>query len=474
MRNIKKSLGFQTAYQLLSVCMPLITAPYLARNLGAAQLGVFSYTSSIVAYFTLFAMLGTINYGTKSIAAVRTNGNDRNVIFSCIFILQIAVTLVAAIAYGIYLIFICKDNELIAVIQGVAIISCLFDVNWLFWGMENFQITVTRNVVIKLVTVMLILLCVKGESDLWIYTMIMLGGTLISNLILFLYLPRYVSLVKISVSQIKKHIIPNLLLFIPLLAMSVYHTMDKTMLGALSSYEQSGFYYNSDKIVQMPLLIINGIGTVMLPRMSALIGEKKKREADDLFLKTLDGVAFVSIAMACVIASISSEFVPLFFGIGYDACVAITIVFTPILLIKGFSLIVRTQYLIPMGLEKDFTKSVVCGAIINLLLNLILIPDYGAMGATIATVIAELVACTVQFISIREHCIGLKRIFIRTGQYLVVGMLAIVLVRMVAMINTNDVIKIMLEAFVGIVFYVLTCIAVWKKYNENFLSFFIK
>ena len=236
MSNIKKNLGLQTAYQVLSACMPLITAPYLARKLGSSQLGVFSYTSSIVAYFTLFAMLGTINYGARSIASVKNDKNKRNEYFSSIFLLQIIVTLFAIIAYGVYLLFFCNDNQIIAMLQGIALVSCLLDINWLFFGVEDFQITVTRNIIIKILSVILILLLVKHESDLWIYTIIMLGGTLLSNLILFIYLHRYASFVKVKVLMVKEHIIPNLVLFVPLLAMSVYHTMDKTMLGALSTY----------------------------------------------------------------------------------------------------------------------------------------------------------------------------------------------------------------------------------------------
>lgn len=468
MSSIKKNLGLQTAYQVLSACMPLITAPYLARKLGSSQLGVFSYTSSIVAYFTLFAMLGTINYGARSIASVKNDKKKINENFSSIFLLQIIVTLFAIIAYCVYLLFFCNDNQFIALLQGIALVSCLLDINWLFFGVEDFQITVTRNIVIKILSVMLILLLVKHEADLWIYTIIMLGGTMLSNLILFIYLHRYASFVKVKFLMVKEHIIPNLVLFVPLLAMSVYHTMDKTMLGALSTYEQSGFYYNSDKIVQIPLLVINGIGTVMLPRMSALLSEKKQKEADNLFVTTLEGVAAVSIAIACGIAAISKEFIPFFFGPGYDECIAITIVFTPILLVKGLSVIIRTQYLIPMEMEKEFTKSVVGGAIVNLIMNFVLIPSYGAMGAAIATVIAEFVSCVLQFISIRGRGIGIKSMLVKTCLYLVIGLLMFGIVRVVALINIITLIKIIFEVLAGAAFFGCVCIVYWKKTKNQF------
>ena len=474
MSSIKKNLGLQTAYQVLSACMPLITAPYLARKLGASQLGIFSYTTSVVAYFALAAMLGTVNYGTRTIASVKNNREKRNENFSGIFYLQATATLIATAAYVVYMLFFCRENHVIAWIQGITLISCLADINWLFFGVEDFQITVTRSIVIKIVTVGLILLLVRQPSDLWIYTMIMLGGTLLSNLILFLYLPRYASFRKVSIQQIKDHIQPNLVLFVPLLAMTVYHTMDKTMLGSMSTYEQSGFYYNSDKIVQIPLLVINGIGTVMLPRMSALLAEKKQQEADRLFCTTLEGVAAVSIAIGCGIAAVANEFIPFFFGAGYDPCILITIVFTPILLVKGFSAIVRTQYLIPMKMEKEFTKSVVGGAVVNLVLNLVLIPPYGALGAAVATVIAELAACVLQFVSLRGRKLELQRVLRGTLVYLGIGLGMIGIVRLAAMIPAGTVVKLAAEIGTGVLFYGAVCILYWIKTQNHFYEILCK
>ncbi len=468
MSNIKKNLSLQTAYQILAVGMPLITAPYLARRLGSSQLGVFSYTSSIVAYFTLAAMLGTVNYGTRSIAALKEDRDKRNLVFSSIFIFQIVVTVFATLAYAVYLLFFCTENWTIAFIQGLAVLSCFINVNWLFFGVEDFQITVTRSIVIKLLSVALILLLVKKPEDLWLYTLIMLGGTFVSDLIVCFYLHRYVSFKRVSFSQVKEHIKPNLILFIPLLAMTVYHTMDKTMLGYLSTYEQSGFYYNSDKIVQIPLMIFNGIGTVMLPRMTYLIAEKKQEEANRLFMRTMEGVAAVSIAALCGISAVSKEFIPFFYGKGYDECILITIVFSPILLIKAFSVIARTQYLIPMKMEKEFTKSVIGGAIVNLIMNSILIPPYGALGAAIATVIAEMAACLLQFVSLRGKNLGIRRLFIQTFIYIIMGLLMVLVVRCVALFNMRNTIKLIVEVACGGAFFVVVCLSYWKITHNKF------
>lgn len=464
--KIGQNLILQTVYQILNTCLPLITAPYLARVLGATQLGVFSYTSSVIAYYSLFAMLGTVNYGTRSIASAGDDKELRSRLFWEIYILQICTTLISLFAYIVYLLFVCKDNHIVATVQILTLIGCLLDINWLFFGCENFKLTVTRSFVIRIITVAAIMLFVKSEDQLWLYTAIMLIGTIFSNSILWLYAFKHVSLFHIRIKGILSHIKPNLILFIPLLAMSVYHIMDRTMMGLLSDYTQCGYYYNADKVINIPLGILFGVGTVMLPRMTSLFSENKVQEANKLFLVSVEGIAVIGIAMTCGISAISNEFVPWFFGKGYDSCIVLIIVLSPVLLVKGLSNTVRTQYLVPLKKEAIFTKSVIIGAIVNLIVNLMFIPKLGAMGAVLGTLLAELVACIIQFFAIKGE-IKFREVMIRSMIYLCFGMVMIGFVRCVSYIEVNIWIKLLVELGTGVIVYSGVCIVFWKKTNNS-------
>ena len=474
MSSLKKNLKLQTLYQVLSVGMPLITSPYLARKLGPEQLGIFSYTTSVVLYFSLFAMLGTVNYGTRSIAAVRHDKKNINNTFSSIYAFQVITSIIALVAYIIYLCLFCKENQFIAALQGITILGCITDINWLYWGLEKFDITIKRNIGIKILTVMAILLFVKQQSDLWIYTLIMLGGTLISNLVLFVYLPQNAKFTELNVNLIKTHIKPNIALFIPIFAMSVYHIMDKTMLGVLSNFKESGYYYNSDKVVQIPIAVISGVATVLLPRITNLVSEGNKDKADKLFITTLDGIGAISVAMACGISAIAKEFVPLFFGKGYEACIALIVVFAPILVIKGLSTLIRVEYLVPMKKEKSITKSVVAGAGVNFIFNILLIRSYGAIGAVIATVAAELVACIIQVIAIAKEGLKIKIIFERLIVYIIFGFVMIACVRSVAGLDVNSLLKVILEVLAGGAVYIGGCSMFWIITHNDVMKIFAK
>ena len=461
MSNLKTNLGYQTAYQILNVGLPLITAPFLSRVLGAEPLGIMSYTTSIVQYFILFAMMGLVNYGTRSIAIVKDNKEERNNTFSQIFYMQLITSGISFVAYGFYMFFLCKENILISWIQGLAALACFFDINWFFFGIEEFKITVVRSMIIRVASVALMLILVREPSDLWIYALLLIGSTLVSQIVLWLYLPRYAKLTRQCLKDVIKHFLPNIKLFLPLLAMSVYHIMDKTMLGLLSNYAQSGYYYNADKVINIPVGILTGFVTVMLPRMTALVNENKAKEVEGLYNSSIRSISLISAAMCCGIAAISKEFTPIFFGSGYDDCVILIVVLAPVLFIKGFSFISRNLYLIPSHLENRLTASVIVGAVVNLIVNMLLIPKLGALGAVIGTLVAELVACLWQYKSVIPKINCTKAIIIGIT-YFIIGVVMYVAVRFIAdHLNLTLLPKLVIEVIAGAFIYGLMCIIYW-------------
>ncbi len=461
MPSIKKNLTLQISYQILSVCLPLVTAPYLARVLGPAPLGVFSYTLSVVGYFTLFAMLGTFNYGTRTIASVRDNKVLLNTNFRGVFALQVSSSLFSLGGYIVYLLFFCSENPWIAAIQGIMLLGCLGDISWLFFGLEDFTVTVTRSLVVRLLTLACILLFIKQPDDLYLYTLIMAGGTVLSQVILWFNLPKCIYFQFPTYQEIVSHIKPNLMLFFPLLAISVYHLMDKTMLGMLSTYEQTGFYYNADKVVNIPLAVLNAIGIVLLPRMSALTEAQNYQAADELFVQTICAVAAISVAMGMGIAAVAKDFVPLFFGPGYEPCVLLVYFFAPIFIIKSFSHISSTQFLIPRHQEKNLTQAVCLGAVANLICNIVLIPRYGALGAVVGTLVAELVSCAWQFKYVIAS-ISLKKAFQQFIVYMGIGVIMCYIAQLVDPYISHCFSRMMVKILMGSVLYITGCMCYWK------------
>ena len=169
MSSIKKNFSYNLVYQVLNLVILLVTSPYIARVLGPDKSGIYSYTYSVANFFLLAAMLGVNNYGNRSIALIRDDKEKLSKTFSSIYVLQLLTSAISVTAYVIYLVWIIDANRTVALVQGVYLMSAAFDINWFFFGLEKFKLTVTRNMVIRILSLVGIFVFVKDQNDLFIY-----------------------------------------------------------------------------------------------------------------------------------------------------------------------------------------------------------------------------------------------------------------------------------------------------------------
>lgn len=466
MSSLKKNIGLQMSYRVLTIITPLITSPIISRALGAEKIGVYSATQAYANYFMLLAMLGIEYYGQRSIASTQTR-NERSVMFWEIYAVQCGASIASIVIYYLSAYFWSSTRVTILMIQGLWVISCLFDINWLFFGVEDFKTTVTRNFIVKVATVCCIILFIRKPSDLCLYALIMAGSTAISQLLLWTKTVKYVDFQKVQFAQIKKHFWPIIRLFVPMIALSIYHFMDKTMLDLLSTEAEVGYYYAADKIIYIPLGLITAIGTVMLPRISSIVDESKEK-TEKLLSKSTELSICMSCAVGFGIAAIARVFVPLFFGEGYEKCVNLLVLFVPVLFVKSLSNVVNQQYSIPAKCDNQYTLAVTGGAIVNLICNGLLIPQLGSVGATLGTLMAEL-----SVLIISAHCakkeIRFFRMFSRYSYYLLLGLIMFVAVRFFDSYThiEQSFIRLILMIMIGGGVYSLLCLTVWLKVKEK-------
>ncbi|MDB8711931.1 flippase [Mediterraneibacter gnavus] len=399
---MKKNFLYNAFYNVLVLILPLITVPYISRVMSAEKIGVYSYSYSIASYFGIFILLGLNNYGNRSIAKVRDDKKALSKTFWSIYLMQIIMATIIIIIYINYVLFVAL-NKTMAMIQLIYLISVALDINWFFFGMEQFKLTVTRNTIIKVLNVILILLFVNDQKDIYIYAFIMTIGPLLSQIVLWTFLKKYISVEKIQFKNVIPHIRPNIILFIPIIAISLYNVMDKIMLGIMSNMSEVGYFENANKLTQIPVMAIASLGTVMLPRMSNLIANGKKIEAMKYIQKSFVVSILLSSPMAFGLSAISKEFVPLFYGNGYIKCIYLI----PILILASIFIswanVIRTQYLVPNEKNRIFIGSVFLGAIVNMIINVLLIPYLQSIGAAIGTIIAEFSVCAYQTYMVRKE-----------------------------------------------------------------------
>ena len=458
---------YSVSYSILAMLLPLITSPYVSRVLGAKNLGIYSYTYSIVNYFILFIMLGISNYGNRQVAKVRDNQEELNKVFSEIYTMQFLSGVAILAFYLFYMIVVVEENKSVFFIQTLMIIGTIMNVNWFFWGLEQFKITVTRNFIIKISSFLCIILFVKSKDDLWIYTLILSLGLAFSDGFLFFLLPKYIQFRKPKLSDVVKHFKPNIILFIPVITVSIYRTMDKIMLKEMVDYSQVGYYTNSEKIINLCLSIVTALGQVMLPKMTNILAQGKNKQFFKLLAKSVKFITVVSCALVFGILAVAEEFVPLFFGNGYEPCISILKFLAPNLILLAWGNVIKTQFLIPK--EKDFVyiKSAIFGVVVNGIINYIFIPKYAAIGAAIGTLCAEMISLIYILFKIRKE-IKLKGYFLNIP-YFGIGLIMYFVVTAVKQALFSGVAALIIEILVGGAVYILLILVYWIIIKDELL-----
>lgn len=464
MSSLKKNIAYNIIYQVLILILPLLTAPYLSRVIGADGVGVYSFSHSAALYFTYITLLGLTNYGNRTIASVQNDYEKRSHAFCEIFSMQFITFCISIILYVFYAAFLSVDKTA-AMVAGLWVLSSLFDINWFFFGMEQFKLTVTRNTIIKILTVICIFVFVKTKDDIYIYIAIMAVSTVLSQLCLWPFLRRYIHFVRPKLKDVLKHFKPNLMLFVPVIAISLYKIMDKVMLGYLSTMTEVGYYENAEKIINITLTLITALGTVMLPRMSALVSSNKTKESTKYMDDSVMFVAAYTNAVMFGLFAVAKNFAVVFYGDDFAMSGTIMIYLAVTTVLIGVGNVWRTQYLIPNKKDNIYIISAIIGAVVNLVVNAILIPYLAAVGAAIGTIVAEASVFVYQLFCIRKE-INVLLYLKYEIVYLIIGGIMFGAIRLLPEFS-NKIVNIAADVAVGAVVYIVLAAAYILKVKKK-------
>lgn len=451
-KSIKMNYLYNLLYQITSILMPMITIPYVSRVLKPEGIGISSYVGANIQYFTLIGTLGISLYANRTIAMVRDDKEKLIKTFWEIEILQIIGCTLSFICFY----FVIAKNSLLYfyyMIQSIALLSSAIDISWYFVGIEDFKKASLRSFYIKLLSVMSIFIFVKSENDLWKYILINTGSIFLGQLVMWFFIGKeYYNKRIFSNLNIFKHLKPTLVLFIPQVATQIYTVLDKTMLGNLTNtIDEVAYYDQSQKIIRITLTVVTSVGMIMLPRIANCYANGEMNKIKDYLKSSFRFVTFLAVPISAGIFAVSKNFVPLFFGAGYDNVIILMMISSVLTLIIGMGNIFGTQYLLSTNKNKEYTLAVTVGAGVNFGINLILIPKIGALGAVIATVLAELIIALIQFYKSKEiyNNSWLRDIY----KYLISGVIMLLITYSIGYILNSNIVTLIIQIVIGAVVY---------------------
>ena len=464
--KVLKNYAYNLSYQLLVIILPIITTPYVTRVFSSSDLGTYGYFNSIVTYFILLATLGVANYGTKEVSANRKNIQPT---FWGIYSLQVVAAFISIVLYLLLCWSVPSMRNPVAYILGLSLLSKGLDISWLFQGLEDFRKITIRNITVKLLGVLSIFLFVKTPNDLYLYVFLLTGFELLGQLSMWLPAKEFIGKPHFDVVHAKEHLKPVILLFLPQIAISLYVTLDRTMLGALSSTKDVGIYDQALKIINILLTIVTSLGSVMLPRVSSLLSSgdyKAVNKMHEMSFLIYNLIIFPIIAGMLIV---NKDFVNFFLGKDFqEARVAIDIMIARMFFI-GWTNIMGIQILIPHNRNREFMLSTTIPAFVSVGLNLLLIPSLGFVGASITSVLTEALVWVIQYYYTRSY---LKEVPILSSMLKIIlssSLMYIILLLLQPLLKFSSVVNVGIYGILGAVFYI-SFILVFRVVNVKELK----
>jgi len=466
--STKKNAAYNVAYRMFSVFLPLVTAPYLSRTVGRDGVGLYSLAWSVSYVFCLIGMLGLNDYGVRTVAQVRDDREKLDRTFSAILQMQWLVAGVTLLAWFGYVFLVAGEERIIALHLTMMSVSCLCSLDWCLMGLDIFKPIALRNTFVKLAAAACVFLFVKQKADLWIYGFVWSLATLLGNLMSAASLRGKVKYRPVPMRESLKHLAPCAVLFISVLAVNVYRTMDKVMVSTIAGVDENGLYENAEKIIYCLSGFISAIGTVMMPKVAHMWQQGETDRITRHIDRSMELIVCMVSAMAFGVAAVADRFAPLFYGedFRYSGVLMAPLAFTLIMI--GFANVIRTQVVLPQKRDHIFVKSVCCGAVVNLAANACLIPSLKSMGAVIGTLLAEMTVPTVQYWILRKE-LPYRQYLKYVGIYAVFGLAMLGCVRLIGLLLPEETwLHLAIQAVTGVVVYGALCFGYWKIARKSF------
>ena len=392
MKVIKNYL-YNLSYQILTIILPIITVPYITRIFTSEDLGNYGFYNSIVSYFSLFAMLGIGLYGTKQIASASDVSNT----FWNIYAIQLIASVLAMSVYVIAIFSIPQMSGMIPLILGVTLFSKMIDISWLFAGKEDFKKITLRNVIIRVIGVISIFTFIKSSGDLYLYVFLIVIFDFLGQLVMWVPAKKFLNRPIFNCKNIKKNIHPVVLLFLPQVAVSLYVVLDRTLLGILGSYSDVGIYEQGQKLISILLKVVSSLGAVMLPRVANLLSERRDKEAQNMVRFSFILYNLIIFPMMFGLIAVNDVFVKLFLGKNFQDVKYVLYIVVINIMFVGWTNILGYQVLVVRNKNKEFMLSTTIPAVISVAVNIAVIPFFGYIGASITSVVVEILVFAIQW-----------------------------------------------------------------------------
>lgn len=420
--SLKLNMVLNAVFKLSSLLFPLITFPYVSRVLLPEGVGKVTFALSVVSYFSMFTQLGIPTYGVRACAKVRDDRLELSRTVQELLVINIGCCILVYLVYASAVILVPRfqEEKTLYAVLGLSIGFNAIGAEWLYNAMEKYRYIAIRSVLFQVVALVLMFLLIRAQEDYVFYGALLILATSASYVLNFLNLRKYINFRPVGGYRVTRHLRPILIFFALSVATTIYTNLDNVMLGFMKDDAAVGLYSTAVKVKSLLVALVTSASAVLLPRASYYVDKGKIEEFYRILKQMMHLILEISLPMALYFMIFAREGVIFLAGSAFAGAVLPMRVIMPTLVLIGMTNVIGIQMLVPLGREKAVLRSVVAGAVVDVVLNIILIPQFSALGAAIGTLVAEMTVLMVQLQAIRSIPV---RIFSETTTWkLVVAM----------------------------------------------------
>lgn len=403
-KSIKKNFVMNALLTMSSFIFPLITFPYVSRVLLPSGTGKVSFATSLISYFTMFSQLGIPTYGIRACAKVRDNKEKLTRTAQELLTINLLMAAISYVGLFIALTFVerLQEDKVLYLVVSVSILLNAIGMEWLYKALEQYTYITIRSIVFKFIALVAMFLLIHSEKDYVYYGFLSIFAASASNVFNFINVHKYIEIKPIGNYNFRRHLKPVAVFFAMACATTIYTHLDTVMLGFMTSDVEVGYYNAAVKIKYILVSVVTSLGTVLLPRASYYIEHNKIDEFKKISQKALNFVFLVASPMMVYFIIFAKQGIFFLSGDNYAGSIIPMQIIMPTLLLIGITNILGIQILVPLGREKIVLYSEIAGAVVDLILNAILIPLFASAGAALGTLAAEAAVLVVQYVALKK------------------------------------------------------------------------
>lgn len=468
MRSVKTNAILNIARTCVTIFVPLISYPYVSRVLSVDDLGKINFTNSIISYFLLLATLGIPTYAVREAVSLGDK-KEKDGFISEIYSMSLFFTFLSYV--GLFILYMfwpsIRGYRNLIFIQSLTIGFTTIGSDWVNNIDEDFFFLSIRTLLIQLLSLVATFVFIRSEDNYIHYAMISSFAIVVTNAINYFYIRRKHK-IRIVKFRMRIHIVPVLVIFLNTVAVTIYSNSDSTMLGIFRGDYEVGIYNLASKVYAIMKTLFSAIYVAVLPRVVKYLGENDDSRCNELLQKTFHTLTVFLLPSMLGILLLSKNIVFLVGGPKYYESAIPLMILALALLFAMLSNYISTLILIPKKKENKVFFATAVGAGLNVVLNLIFIPFMGALGASITTLIAEIVVSLILFFGTTEK--SLLYISKRDLSVLIVGNALVILT---VLLTNHYLSSIYVGFFVSMIASVIIYFAVLIVLGESVVANFI-